>query len=510
MDTAPALLLRSARLVDVVSAKPASEPVDLLLERGRVTQVAPRLSASEVQEVDLEGRFLMPGLNDNHLHFTLWSRHRARTDLSGAASAAEAVRVVAEVLATAPTMPGPIVARAFQDALWPDAPTAQALDELCRTAGQPDRAIVLISHDLHSVWINTAAAARYGVPYPGLVTEDAAFVVEQAVDRESDLLVSDMDEGGGQFALIAAALRAAHARGLTQMTDLEMADTPATWAERFSVGLDTMRVRAGVYPEHWTQALARGERTGTVVPGTRGLLSVGPLKVFADGSLGTRTALCHEPYGHPAGHGFAAHDEAGLVELLTLARARGFEVALHAIGDLAVHRALNAFETSGAVGSIEHAQLLADADLPRFAQLGIVASIQPEHALDDRLITDSLWQDRADRAFAYGALAAAGADLRLGSDAPVADLDPWHAISAAVARTRDDLPPWHPRNGLTLSQALAASTVFPVVTPGVDADLAVTEVDPAVASGPQLRSMPVAATIVGGRLVFSGDTGLAV
>ena len=157
-------------------------------------------------------------------------------------------------------------------------------------------------------------------------------------------------------------------------------------------------------------------------------------------------------------------------------------------------------------GSIEHAQLLRRDDIARFAELGVLASVQPEHAMDDRDVADRYWAGRTDRAFMLAELSAAGVELALGSDAPVAPLDPWVAISAAVGRTRDGREPWHPEQAIEARAALAASTGGhgADVLAGGSADLAIVELDPFGASADELRNMPVAATLLAGR--FTHDT----
>ena len=323
--------------------------------------------------------------------------------------------------------------------------------------------------------------------------------MEQVVDAEAAPFTAG---------LIAQAVQAAAARGVTQIVDFQMEDNLATWRGRMAAGLTSLRVRAGLYPEHLQAAMARGDRTGDVVPGTRGLLTVGPLKIFGDGALNTRTALCTQPYPdapRAAGGGFGvsgyAQDE--LTALMTRAHGAGLEVALHAIGDLAVTRALDAFAASGARGSVEHAQLVAPTDLPRFAALGVAASVQPVHALDDRDVADAVWADRAQHAFPLAALAHAGARLALGSDAPVAPLDPWAAVGAAVARTDDDRAPWQGANALTVAQALAASQAHPQVREGCDADLVVVDRDPYATDPRALADMPVALTLCAGRITHA-------
>ena len=193
---------------------------------------------------------------------------------------------------------------------------------------------------------------------------------------------------------------------------------------------------------------------------------------------------------------------AELMSLLELAVGVGFEVAVHAIGDEANSLALDAFAATGAVGSIEHAQLLAERDVPRFAALGVVASVQPEHAMDDRDVADHHWHGRTGRSFVLRSLLDAGARLALGSDAPVAPLDPWVSIAAAVGRARDGREPWHPEQSITFVEALDASTRS-TVSVGQPADLVLTDIDPYSADPELLRSMPVAATLLAGRFTHN-------
>jgi predicted amidohydrolase YtcJ len=180
----------------------------------------------------------------------------------------------------------------------------------------------------------------------------------------------------------------------------------------------------------------------------------------------------------------------------------GFDCAIHAIGDRANAIALQAFAQTSARGSIEHAQLLDDGDLGRFAQLGVIASVQPEHALDDRDIADRYWAGRTRRAFPLRSLLDAGAVLVFGSDAPVAPLDPWLAIGAAVRRTRDERPRWHPEQEITVAEAVAASMPpgrgDATLRAGDPADLMVLDGDPFTAESSALRTMPVAATMIAG------------
>ncbi|WFR68484.1 amidohydrolase family protein [Curtobacterium flaccumfaciens] len=249
--------------------------------------------------------------------------------------------------------------------------------------------------------------------------------------------------------------------------------------------------------------LARALRTGDVVPGTRGLLAMGPFKVITDGSLGTRTAAVVDAYGEVGGRGVLTWPLEDVVPMVRRAVDAGLVPAVHAIGDRANTLALDVFETVGTRGTIEHAQLLADDDFERFARLGVAASVQPEHAMDDRDIADRYWAGSTDRAFAFASLDRAGARLLLGSDAPVAPLDPWVSMAAAVGRDRDGRPAWHPSERLSALSAWRGSTDGRVgVAVGDVADLVLVSDDPLASSSTSLRSMQVLATTVEGRFTY--------
>ncbi|MHA6779796.1 amidohydrolase [Pseudonocardia saturnea] len=487
MPPPPATLLRAARL--------GGHLVDVLVSDGVVRAIAPGLEVPPGAEcVDLDGRWLLPGMWDNHVHLDEYALNRMRLDVAGAASAAAAAELVGHRLRTGPPLDAgvPLVGFGFRDALWADAPTRDLLD---RVSG--DVPVVLVSADLHCCWLNSAAARRYGHDGDptGMVRETAGQEIRREVGRIPRAALDRQ---------VATVLAEAAARGTVGVVDFQAPWQLDAWAERIAAGSDALRVVASVWPSHLDDPVGRGLRTGDVVPGTAGLLAMGPLKIISDGSLNTRTAYCHDPYPGPAdpAHpcGMLLVPPAELEPLLRRATAAGLDVAVHAIGDRANGLALDAFAATGATGRIEHAQLLSDHDVARFAALGVAASVQPEHAVDDRDVADRHWAGRTHRAFAYRSLLDAGAELVLGSDAPVAPLDPWITLAAAVHRSGDGRPSWHPEQEIPVDVALAASAGpdGPVAV-GRRADLVITDLDPASAPATALRAMPVAGTLLGGR-----------
>jgi predicted amidohydrolase YtcJ len=234
-----------------------------------------------------------------------------------------------------------------------------------------------------------------------------------------------------------------------------------------------------------------------------------------DGTLGSQTARMLD------GSGVEITSGAELEEIVRRGAEAGLPVAVHAIGDLANRDALDAFEATqdvwqplGLRPRIEHAQLLAPEDLPRFAALGVAASVQFSHAPSDRDLADRFWADKTDGAYAYRSLIDSGALVANGSDAPIEELDPWAGICAGVLRTIDDRPAWHPEQRVTLEEAVLATTVTPAwlarderrrgrLVPGYLADLVVLDRDPFSLEPEQLPEVKIVATMVGGRWVHN-------
>ncbi len=501
-----ALLLANARL-----AERADGLVDVLLDAGRIAAVVPAgfpapAAGTTPERVDLDGRTVVPGLWDAHVHLTQWALVRSRLDVSAATSPAHAASLVRARLGdrqTAPAAVGqPLVGFGFRWATWATEPTAAVLDSV---AG--DVPVILLSGDLHSAWASTA-----GLRFLGIDDHPTGLLREEEWMAASPRIVTVPDDVADE--LVVDAARAAATRGVVGVVDFEVADNLAVWRRRIGRGWDGLRVRTGVWEQFLDATIAEGLHDGDRLVAGEGLVTQGPLKVISDGSLNTRTAFCFDPYAEndqDEAHGILNVGPEHLVPLMRRAHAAGLRCAIHAIGDRANALALDAFAASGARGSVEHAQLLRTDDVGRFAALGVTASVQPEHAMDDRELTEQLWPGRTGRAFPLAELRAAGVRMTFGSDAPVAPLDPWVAIAAAVTRSRDGRAPWHPEQRLDVRTALEASVGGRSLTldVGGPADLAVLDADPldvddapdvdAAALGARLRGLPVAGTLLAGR-----------
>ena len=485
-------VLRNVRVVELGRGRGWVGPVDVFIEQGTVREIGHGLDhPAGIEEYDANGRWAIPGLWDTHVHLAQWTARSDRLDLAGSLSPADALVRVGDWLGR---HPGPLVARGHRTGLWAEQPTVSALDAIA-----PDAPVVLIAGDAHHAWLNSRALAALGLPdREGVVAENEWY---EAYTRIDTVVEPDVSPEAYRRTLDQAA-----ALGITGIVDLERGQTAADWEPRDS----PVRVRVATYADGLDDAIAAGLRSGDVLPGSRGTITMGPLKIISDGSLNTRTAWCCEEYADGSGAGAPNQTAEELTALLDLAHTNGLEVATHAIGDLALDEALAAYDVTGASGSIEHAQLVRRDALPVMARLGLRASVQPAHLLDDRDLTELCWPDRAERCFAFRWMVEAGVSLALGSDAPVSPLDPWLAIAAAVHRSADDRPPWHPEQALTVREALAASVDGQrSVHSGMPADLVLLDADPLAPAddtaeqAARLRAMPIALTLVGGEVVHS-------
>lgn len=474
--------------------------VDVTIRDGRVGNIslsttAGRWAAPKADEVDGKGWLLLPGLEDAHVHITQESVRQRSLDLRGIRSAREAAELVAQVALDNTPAPGlphqpSLVGHGFRDGLWPDEPTPELLDD---AAGA--RPVILQSNDLHTAWLNSSALQLAGHPDgTGLLREQACYAAVALL-----AVPSQAQADAAALTVLTAAAR----RGVTSVIDFEYSDTLNDWKRRGATAQIDTRVTCVIARHLREETTARGLRTGDAVAGGHEEVTVGPLKFFLDGSLNSRTALCHDSYPDmtgPSAKGRREVDPETLVEEVALGLKHGLLPALHAIGDMAVSTALDVFERLGCKGRIEHAQLIRDIDLPRFSRSGLIVGIQPSHAPDDRDIADRHWSARTHRAYAYRALADAGATLRIGSDAPNAPLDPWDGIASAVLRTDDERPAWHPEQYLRITEALTAACGGRArIHVGDNADLVLLAHDPWTVAPSELRHLPVSGTLLGGR-----------
>ena len=500
------------------------EPVDVRVTGGRVVEVGRGLSAPGVPVFQADGSFLIPGLWDAHAHLDMEAARSARIDTLATRSAEEALELVAQELRDLPAGSRPTTIQGFGHRLsnWPRLPTVAELDAV--TGEIPT---LLISGDVHSGWLNSAALRIFGLPQaspqePGTpMKEDPWFAL---LDRLDEVPGTRELRESGYRQVLADML----ARGITGVVDMSWSEDPDDWPRRLQAmaaqgALPAVlpRIRVAVYRDKLERWIARGLRTGVELPGSPRLadgspvLLQGPLKVIADGSMGSGSAHMCEPYQAELGleHscGVVNIDRAELTDLMAQAARHGYEMAIHAIGDAAVDDVAAAFALSGAVGRLEHAQLLPadaldepDGALRRLVGCGVELSVQPAHLIDDWAAVSRVWPGLEGRTYAFADMVAGGALLELGSDAPVAPLDPWLAMAAAVGRKTPDGSVWSPDQRLTAEEALAASVngAGPV-TVGSQADLVLLAEDPLRLGAEELARVRPLATMVAGAVASS-------
>jgi hypothetical protein len=466
------------------------------------------------ERVNLGGRCVLPGFSDAHVHFPSWALAQREVRLEDTSSLDEALSRVAAAVGTAE--PGRwLRGRGWRSGDWsPEVePTRQALD-----AVTGDTPTALMARDYHSLWLNTAglAAANGELTVEGGVVEldesgePTGVLREESAWRFRDrfLLASD-DE---YVDVMRDGLKIVAARGVTAVHDKDgWLGAPRFWQRLAEEGALTLRVWQSLPHDFVGRLEELGFRSGI---GDE-LLRIGYLKAFMDGTLGSQTARMLDGSGVE----ITSHEQ--LVEIIRAGARAGWPVAVHAIGDLANREALDAFEVTrgdweplGLRQRIEHAQLLAPEDIPRFAELGVAASVQFSHAPSDRDIAERNWAGKTDRAYAYRSLRDSGAILANGSDAPIEELDPLAGLRAGVLRTLDDREGWHPEQAVTVERALEATILAPAwlarderrrgkLLPGYLADLVVLDRDPVAIPPEELPEIQVVATMLGGRWVHN-------
>lgn len=489
------------------------------------------LSDSHTLVIDARGGSILPAFNDAHVHFLMASRSLAELDLYGAETQAEVER---RITAYSASHTGPwVVGRGWFYSAFPGGmPTVELLDRLV-----PDRPTYIESFDAHTGWANTRALAISGVASTGVLKEAAMLGVTRHIPARST--AEDLDA-------LRAGMRVAASRGVGSVQEAgEGLDQLKLWDALRAAGELTLRVRlafdmvAGLDAKAWKERLdlygeavrgrphppaspATSPASGEVIARRDPWISTGILKAFADGVVESRTAAMLEPYEGRAEHGEPLWAPAELREAVRAADARGWQVQVHAIGDAAIRPALDAFRamTPGRRHRVEHIEAPAPEDIGRFAELGVIASMQPQHAEPNRNLfgvwAPNLGPARAANGWPWRSILRSGGRLAFGTDWPVVPLDPAASLHVAVNRqTLSGEPPggWLPDQRLSLDEALAAWTegsayaehaedVKGALGDGMLADIAILDRDVSTTPRSELASLKVTATIVGGRVVY--------
>lgn len=536
------LLLTNARVYTVDPAQPWAEAVagcdGRIVAVGRAADLD-ALAGPTTRRIDCGGRLLLPGLVDAHVHLLATAVRRRQVSLFGL-SDLDAVRARLAAAAAA-VAPGEwLLGWGWDSNRWDEQPTAALLDAIV-----PDHPVALARMDMHTWWVNSRALALAGVtaatPDPadshihrdaggrptGLFSEwNAIALIERVVPQP---------DAGALAEWLAETVTEANRLGLTGIHDQRVEREGAESLRLFQAlrrqGRLSLRVHANIAADYVAEAARLGLQAGFGDDN----LWLGHVKAFADGAMGSRTALMLAAYeGEPDNTGIVVAPADRLWQTIVAAGAAGFPMSVHAIGDRAVREVLDVMSewttARGATASrwppplpmpqrIEHVQLIHPDDLARLAQSGIVASVQPVHLQSDWRTADRVWGGRARLAYAFRSLLDRGTALAFGSDAPVAPLNPLLGIHAAVTRQDETSQPaggWYPAERLSVAEAIEGYTLGPArlsgkadrfgsITPGKYADLVVLsdnlfEIEPAA-----IAEAGVWLTVFDGRVVYEGE-----
>lgn len=544
------LVLTGGRIVTLDPARP--EATALAARGGRIVAVGDdaeigALVGPATRVVDLAGRLAVPGLIEGHGHFASIGRAARTLKLAPYATWDEIVAAVAEVAAKA--RPGEwIVGRGWHQEKWREVPT-DAVEgfpvHAALSAAAPDNPVLLGHASGHATMVNARALALAGIdratpdPPGGEILHDAAgeptgLLRESASDLvgaafEQALAARPAEEVEADFRRdLEAADREVLSKGITSFHDAgesfeDLERTAAMVAEgRLATRLYVMLRDAPA--EFSAERLARARR----VDEADGHLTVRTIKIVADGALGSRGAWLLEPYSdQPGATGLAVTEPAVIAELAKLALAGDYQMAVHAIGDRANRETLDVFERAFAGIAdpkalrwrVEHAQHLNPADIPRFAELGVIASMQGVHCTSDApWVIPRLGEKRAEEgAYVWRKLVASGALIVNGTDAPVEDVDPIPSFYATVTRRLTDGTRFYPAQVLTRREALETYTKnsawaafqeneLGTLTPGKRADVTVLDRDLLNVPEQEILGTRAAYTIVGGRVLYEAPT----
>ena len=496
------------------------------------------------EPLNLHGRAVIPALTDAHIHFTAYALGRRELRLEDVDAFDT---LVARAAAAAAALPKGawLLGGGWDHSRWGGRwPHAADID-----ARTPDRPIFLTRKDGHSGWANSRALELAGIddttpdPPGGSIQREKKQATGMLFENALDLVrrhIPAMTQAD-RLDAVRAAMIEAHSYGMAGihlMPGLTAGDGALTLSDYQALralGQLKLRCLLQIGLDGLDDALRLGMRSGL---GDR-WLRIGGVKMFSDGSLGSETAEMLSHYEGRRHLGTATMSTDDLNDAVRSALVGGIAVTIHAIGDAANRRVLDAIELAhmdlGDQGSgnessqppipnpqspipnrIEHAQIVHPQDIPRFAQLGVIASMQPIHATADMESADRLWGERSANAYAWKSLQAAGATLAFGSDAPVEALNPWLSVHAAVTRQRPgNLPPdgWYPEQRIDITSALrgfcagaaaaaGAAHEQGTLLPGMLADLAILSADPFKIDPSHLHAVKSELTMIEGEVVW--------
>ncbi|MCA1612992.1 MAG: amidohydrolase [Acidobacteria bacterium] len=491
--------------------------------------------------IDLGGRLVTPGFNDAHLHFLNGGFAMMRVDFGGATTLAETKRRIGQRAKELPAGSW-ILGRGWDHTRWGDSwPTRKDLDEVA-----PDHPVYVQRVDGHVSWANSLALRKAGVtrdtqaPAGGEILRDAngeptGILKETAAGLVARVVPEPSREEKKRA--LELALAEARRHGITSINDAVSGyDTLGLYRELLDSDRLTVRVAEWLSFDTPLETLLRQRAEFNAAKVDPSRIRITALKGFVDGTLGSRTAAMLAPFADdPANSGIPRRAPEELNQMAAERAAAGFQIALHAIGDRANRMALDAYAAAhsapgrgregpltpqGAAAAprhrVEHAQVVAPADFARFRDLGVIASMQPAHAISDkRWAQDRLGEYRVLGAYSWHTMRAHQVRVAFGTDWPVEPISPYLGLFAAVTRQSTDFQPargWWPQERLSIEEAIRCYTATPAlasheeadkgqIRPGMLADLVVHTRDLLTIPPAEILQTEAAITIFNGRVV---------
>lgn len=491
-----------------------------------------KLIGKNTRVIDMGGRFIMPGINDSHIHFLGASLVSTRVDLTEAKSVADAQRIVADY-ANANSDVKWITGSGWQYTIFPDGglPTKEMLDKVVS-----DRPVFIRSYDGHSGWANSKALQMAGVDRNtqfsgfGEIVRDSRSEPTGVFKEGAMQLVARLIPPiprDAELAALRSGMKTAASLGITSIQNASGSLREAELYDSLRQDGDlSLRVRMAFSLGPASNQSSIDEASAASRRFSSPMLKVGAVKLLVDGVIESHTAAMLKPYSNKDSTGTPNFDQKKLNELVAAADKAGLQVYVHAIGDAGVRMTLDAYENAVKLNSrkdsrfrIEHIETIDPADIPRFKRFDVIASMEPIHA-DPGTISvwsEAIGPERASRGFAWKALSDAGARLIFSSDYPAAiSMSPWRGLHNAVNRQTIDGTPvggWQPQHRVSVQGALEAYTSNGAfasfeerskgrIEPGMLADIIVLDRDPFKIPPSDIYKINVLITIFDGKIIY--------
>jgi len=540
-EQAADLVIKNAKIMTIDKDNPKAQAIaakgEFIIALGSDGEISKYIKKGVTKVIDAKGRLLVPGFNDAHIHFMGGGQSLMNLDFRYVHDPLLIQKMVAEKVAQSKQgeliLGGGWEHETFPDKKWP---TKEILDEVA-----PNNPVMLTRTDGHSVWVNSYIIKESGItkdtpdPPDGTIVKDALTGEPTGIFKEgarrllkvkSSVVLTPQEAEAPRDRALELALDVARRVGVTSIQQLTGEH------ERFQkfkdAGKLTLRVTFQIGLPSDAPALQVVDKIRKNFPPENNWVRFGYLKAFMDGTLGSGTALMFEPFlddPKTAGLPMSSYEE--FERRIVAADAMGFQTGTHAIGDRGNNWLLNALEKAQKVNGerdsrhrSEHAQILRLSDIPRFAQLGVIASMQPTHCITDKRFAEKrIGKERSKGAYAWKSLLEAGVRIAFGTDWDVEPIDPLEGLYAAVTRKDRAGEPgegWFPEQKLTMEKAIELYTFGSayaefmedrkgMLKPGYLADMVVLNNDLLTIPAEKIMSSKVDYTIVGGKVVYKRE-----